>query len=139
MEIDTKKTQKLVNLGKAREAAAKKREEKKKALEDSEETLRQSLRIEEVAPSPHIKKRYVVKTPMGRLVHFGDKSKDIFQDSTDLKLFVGHGDEKKKESYISRAKKTPIDKTLPKDQWESAPKAYQDPESELFYVLKYFY
>jgi hypothetical protein len=78
MEIDTKKTQKLVNLGKAREAAAKKREEKKKALEDSEETLRQSLRIEEVAPSPHIKKRYVVKTPMGRLVHFGDKSKDIF-------------------------------------------------------------
>lgn len=76
---------------------------------------------------------------MGRLVHFGDKSKDIYKDSTDLKLFEGHADDKKKEAFVKRSQKTPIDKTLPKDQWDSAPKAYQDPESELYYTIKYLW
>lgn len=135
------KQKKLDALQKAREIAAANRELKKKAYNDALSALQDSLRIEEVAESPDKHFRYAVKTPSGKLLLFGKKKSPIFQDATELKLFgdKSHGDEKKRQSFIKKAQKIPVDSKAPKEEWETLPKAYSDPESALFYELKYFY
>lgn len=135
------KQKKLLALQKARETAAANRELKKKAHSDALSALQDSLRIEEVAESPDKHFRYVVKTPSGKLLLFGKKKSPIFQDATELKLFEenAHKNQEKRQSFIKKAKKIPVDTKAPKEEWETLPKAHSDPESALFYELKYFY
>ena len=42
----------------------------------------------------------------GRWIHFGDSQMQQFRDTTPLKLYshLDHGDEKRKKSYLARAK-----------------------------------
>jgi len=51
-------------------------------------------------------KKYMVKTPSGKWVHFGSSSMQQYKDSTPLKLYsnLDHGDKKRRTSYLARAK-----------------------------------
>lgn len=51
-------------------------------------------------------KKYMVKTPNGHWVHFGDKRYQQFKDRTPLKLYsyLDHNNKKRRENYLSRAK-----------------------------------
>ena len=48
----------------------------------------------------------MVRSPSGKLIHFGDKRYQHFKDTTPLKLYsnLDHGDEKRRDSYLKRAK-----------------------------------
>ena len=51
-------------------------------------------------------KKYMVKTPSGKWIHFGSSSMQQYKDSTPLKLYsnLDHGDKKRRISYLARAK-----------------------------------
>ena len=51
-------------------------------------------------------KKYMVITPKGKFVHFGQKSAQQFKDSTGLGLYshLDHGDEERRRRYLARAK-----------------------------------
>ena len=51
-------------------------------------------------------KKYMVKTPSGKWIHFGSSSMQQYKDSTPLKLYsnLDHGDTKRRASYLARAK-----------------------------------
>jgi len=51
-------------------------------------------------------KKYMVKTPSGKWVHFGSSTMQQYKDSTPLKLYsnLDHGDKKRRTSYLARAK-----------------------------------
>ena len=50
-------------------------------------------------------KKYMVNYN-GRWIHFGDSSAEHYKDTTPLKLYshLNHNDEKRKKSYLARAK-----------------------------------
>ena len=51
-------------------------------------------------------KKYMVRTPKGKLIHFGASDMEQYKDSTGLGLYShkDHGDKKRRKSYLARAK-----------------------------------
>ena len=51
-------------------------------------------------------KKYMVVAPNGKTIHFGDSSMQHYKDTTPLKLYtyLDHNDEKRRASYLARAK-----------------------------------
>ena len=49
-------------------------------------------------------KKYMVRTPSGRLVHFGDSRHPQYFDATNLKLFtrLNHRDRKRRKLFLVR-------------------------------------
>jgi hypothetical protein len=57
-------------------------------------------------PSSRKDKKYMVVTPKGKRVHFGDANSEQFKDSTGLRLYshMDHGDTERRRRYLARAK-----------------------------------
>ena len=51
-------------------------------------------------------KKYMVVAPNGKTIHFGSLSNEHYKDTTPLKLYtyLDHNDEKRRASYLARAK-----------------------------------
>ena len=51
-------------------------------------------------------KKYMVVAPNGKTIHFGDIKMEQYRDTTPLKLYtyLNHNDEKRRKSYLARAK-----------------------------------
>ena len=51
-------------------------------------------------------KKYMVITPNGKTIHFGDIKMQQYRDTTGLGLYthLNHNDEKRRASYLARAK-----------------------------------
>ena len=51
-------------------------------------------------------KKYMVVAPNGKTIHFGDSSSEQYRDTTGLGLYthLNHNDEKRRASYLARAK-----------------------------------
>jgi len=77
-------------------------------------------------------KKYMVKTPKGKWIHFGALGMQQFKDSTGLGLYsnLNHGDQKRRERYLARAKG--IKNKQGKLTWK-------DPESANYYAVKYLW
>ena len=77
-------------------------------------------------------KKYMVLTPGGKWVHFGDSSMEQYKDSTGLGLYkhLDHGDKIRRKSYLARAKG--IRNKAGKLTWNN-------PESANFYSVAYLW
>ena len=51
-------------------------------------------------------KKYMVVAPNGKTIHFGSLSNEQYRDTTGLGLYthLNHNDEKRRASYLARAK-----------------------------------
>ena len=51
-------------------------------------------------------KKYMLVAPNGKTIHFGSLSNEHYKDSTGLGLYthLNHNDEKRRKSYLARAK-----------------------------------
>ena len=51
-------------------------------------------------------KKYMVVAPNGKTIHFGDIKSEQYRDTTGLGLYthLNHNDEKRRKSYLARAK-----------------------------------
>ena len=51
-------------------------------------------------------KKYMVVAPNGKTIHFGDSSMEQYRDTTGLGLYthLNHNDEKRRASYLARAR-----------------------------------
>ena len=51
-------------------------------------------------------KKYMIVAPNGKTIHFGSLSNEHYKDTTPLKLYtyLDHNDEKRRASYLARAK-----------------------------------
>ena len=51
-------------------------------------------------------KKYMVVAPNGKTIRFGSSSNEHYKDTTPLKLYtyLDHNDEKRRASYLARAK-----------------------------------
>ena len=51
-------------------------------------------------------KKYMVVAPNGKTIHFGSLSNEHYKDTTGLGLYthLNHNDEKRRASYLARAK-----------------------------------
>jgi len=77
-------------------------------------------------------KKYMVKSPAGKWIHFGASNMEQFKDSTGLGLYSDkdHGDEKRRKNYLARAKGIKNKK---------GELTYQDPESANYYSVQYLW
>jgi len=77
-------------------------------------------------------KKYMVKTPDGKWVHFGAANMQQFKDSTGLGLYSDkdHGDKKRQERYLKRAKGI---------RNKKGELTWKDPESPNYYSVKYLW
>lgn len=50
-------------------------------------------------------KKYMVRTPKGKIVHFGDDRYQHYRDRTPLGLYshMDHGDKKRRQNYLRRS------------------------------------
>jgi hypothetical protein len=67
----------------------------------------------------------------GHWIHFGNKNYEQYKDTTPLKLysFLDHGDKKRRESYLARAKGIKSKGQL----------TWQDKNSANYYSIKYLW
>ena len=86
----------------------------------------------EFKKSTHKGKKYMVKTPKGKWIHFGASDMEQFKDSTGLGLYSDkdHGDEQRRERYLKRAKGI---------KNKSGELSWEDPESANYYSVKYLW
>lgn len=77
-------------------------------------------------------KKYMVKTPSGRWIHFGAREMEHFRDSTGLGLFthLNHGDKERRRRYLARAKGI-------KDK--NGNLTWNNPESPNYYSIRYLW
>tara|TARA_E500000178_G_C16981471_1_gene736006 strand:+ start:747 stop:1016 length:270 start_codon:yes stop_codon:yes gene_type:complete len=77
-------------------------------------------------------KKYMVKTPKGKIIHFGDKRYEHFKDTTGLGKYsnLNHNDKKRRENYCKRAKGI-------KDGKGNL--TYNNKESPNYYSMKYLW
>lgn len=77
-------------------------------------------------------KKYMVRTPKGKLIHFGASDMEQYKDSTGLGLYshLDHGDKKRRKSYLARAKGI-------KDK--NGNLTWNNPESANYYSVKYLW
>ena len=77
-------------------------------------------------------KKYMVKTPSGKWIHFGASGMEQFKDSTGLGLYshLNHIDKERRRRYLARAKG--IKNKQGKLTWDN-------PESANYYSVKYLW
>lgn len=77
-------------------------------------------------------KKYMVKTPKGKIIHFGDKRYEHFKDTTGLGKYsnLNHNDKKRRENYCKRAKGIKDGK---------GKSTYNNKESPNYYSMKYLW
>ena len=77
-------------------------------------------------------KKYMVKTPSGKWIHFGNKNFQQFKDSTGLGLYthLNHGDKERRKRYLARAKGI-------KDKQGNL--TWKNKESANYYSIKYLW
>ena len=74
----------------------------------------------------------MVKTPLGKWVHFGNKNFQQFKDSTGLGLYskYDHGDKERRKRYLARAKGI-------KDKQGNL--TWKDKESSNYYSIRFLW
>ena len=86
----------------------------------------------EFKKSTNSTKKYMVKTPSGKWVHFGSRDMEHYKDQTPLQLYkhLNHNDVKRREAYLARARGIK-DKNghLTKD----------NPEKSNYYAIRYLW
>jgi hypothetical protein len=77
-------------------------------------------------------KKYSVISPSGKTIHFGSASMEQYKDSTGLGLYSDkdHNDEKRRKSYLARAKGIKNKK---------GELTWKDPESANYYSVRYLW
>ena len=77
-------------------------------------------------------KKYMVRTPKGKLIHFGASSMQQFKDTTGLGLYthLNHGDKERRKRYLARAKGI-------KDK--NGNLTWKNPESPNYYAVRYLW
>jgi len=77
-------------------------------------------------------KKYMVRTPKGKLIHFGASDMEQFKDSTGLGLYShkDHGDNERRKRYLARAKGI-------KDK--NGNLTWNNPETANYYSVKYLW
>jgi hypothetical protein len=77
-------------------------------------------------------KKYMVKTPSGKWVHFGSSDMQQFKDSTGLGLYThkNHNDTERRRKYLARAKGIKNKK---------GELTYRDKESANYYSIKFLW
>ena len=77
-------------------------------------------------------KKYMVRTPKGKLIHFGASSMQQFKDTTGLGLYthLNHGDKERRKRYLARAKGI-------KDK--NGNLTWKNPESANYYAVRYLW
>jgi len=77
-------------------------------------------------------KKYMVKTPSGKWVHFGASHMEQYKDNTGLGLYSDkdHGDEKRRKNYLARSK------AIKNKKGELT---WKDKESPNYYSVKYLW
>lgn len=76
-------------------------------------------------------KKYSVKTPSGKTVHFGSTEHQHFKDKAlGLYSHLDHRDEKRRQNYLARAKAI-------KDKQGNL--TYKDKESPNYYAIRYLW
>ncbi len=77
-------------------------------------------------------KKYMVKTPSGKWIHFGSSSMEQYRDSTGLGLYshLNHNDKDRRKRYLARAKG--IKNKQGKLTWN-------DPESANYYSVRFLW
>jgi len=69
----------------------------------------------EFKPSTRKNKKYMVRNPDGKLIHFGDKRYQHYKDTTGLGVYsaLDHGDSERRKKYKTRHAKTLVKKYTP--------------------------
>jgi hypothetical protein len=77
-------------------------------------------------------KKYMVRSPQGKLIHFGDRRYQHFKDSTGLGLYsnLDHGDKERRKSYLARAKGI---------RDSSGRLTWNNPETSNFYAIRFLW
>ena len=77
-------------------------------------------------------KKYMVRSPQGRLIHFGALGYQHYKDSTPLKLYshLDHKDKVRRDRYRKRHEAIKTKAGLP---------AYKDPEQGAYYAWKFLW
>lgn len=80
-------------------------------------------------------KKYMVRTPKGKLIHFGNltpPANEHFKDSTPLKLYshLDHNDKKRRQAYRKRHMAIKLKDGTP---------AYKSKEQPAYYSLNYLW
>ena len=77
-------------------------------------------------------KKYMVRSPKGKLIHFGSSSMGQFRDSTGLGLYshLDHNDKERRKRYLARAKGI-------KDK--NGNLTWKDKESANYYSIRYLW
>ena len=77
-------------------------------------------------------KKYMVVSPSGKKIHFGDTRYSHYRDSTPLKLYshLDHNDKERRKNYLKRAKGI---------KNKSGDLTYKDKESANYYAVKYLW
>jgi len=77
-------------------------------------------------------KKYMVKTPNNKLVHFGDTRYEHFKDKTPLKLYshLDHNDKKRRDAYRKRHQAIKLKDGTP---------AYKNKEQSAYYSYNYLW
>ena len=91
-----------------------------------------AMKVGEFRKSTQKNKKYMVKTPLGKIVHFGDKRYPHFEDTTPLRLYkkYDHKDPERQKNYVDRHSGVKRkDGTLVVD----------DPESASYYSMRYLW
>jgi hypothetical protein len=83
-----------------------------------------------IVKSSRAGKKYMVLTPKGKVIHFGDSNEKHFRDKLGLYTDLDHNDRDRQRRYLARATKIRNGQgELTKD----------DPESANFYSLRYLW
>ena len=82
--------------------------------------------------STNPKKKYMVTTPEGKLIHWGSASHQHYRDRTPLKLYshLDHNDKQRRMFYHNRHKAIKTKDGKP---------AWKNPEQPAYYSMKYLW
>lgn len=83
-------------------------------------------------------KKYMVETPSGKTVHFGDTRYKQFKDATGLNLYthLDHGDEKRRTNFLRRMKAI---RNNNRNSKEGSQPLWEDKNSALYYSVNYLW
>lgn len=86
----------------------------------------------EFKKSTNKNKKYMVKTPSGKWIHFGAREMEHYKDSTGLGLYshLNHGDKERRRKYLARAKGI---------KNKNGELTWNNPESANYYAVKYLW
>lgn len=88
--------------------------------------------IDNIKVSNRKNKKYMVKSPKGRIIHFGDKRYEHYEDKTNIKAYsyLNHYSKKRRDNYLKRAKGI---------KNKNGELTYKDKETPNYYSIKYLW